>query len=105
MLLAANPSLKGPLFPSPYWAHRPIRIDNPYHTVSRLTDGKVTMHGFRSTFRDWAARNGVDRVVAEKCLMHATGNAVEQTYQRDDLCELRRPVMQSWADTIMPKKK
>lgn len=105
VLLAANPSRKGPLFPSPYWAHRPIRIDNPYHTVSRLTDGKVTMHGFRSTFRDWAARNGIDRVVAEKCLMHATGNAVEQTYQRDDLCELRRPVMQSWADTIMPKKK
>lgn len=57
---------------------------------------------FRSTFRDWAARNGVDRVVAEKCLMHATGNAVEQTYQRDDLCELRRPVMQSWADEVLP---
>ena len=61
------------------------------------------MHGMRSTFRDWAAENGIDQVLAEKSLMHATGNEVEQAYQRSDLLEQRRPVMQQWADAIMPK--
>ena len=60
------------------------------------------MHGFRSTFRDWAAETGIDRVLAEKSLMHATGNEVEQAYQRSDLLEQRRPVLQAWADAIYP---
>ena len=34
--------------------------------------------------------------------MHATGNAVQQAYQRSDLLEQRRPLMQAWADTILP---
>lgn len=59
-----------------------------------------TMHGFRSTFRDWAAENGFDRVLAEKSLMHATGNEVEQAYQRSDLLEQRRPLLQAWADEV-----
>lgn len=61
-----------------------------------------TMHGFRSTFRDWAAENDYDRVLAEKSLMHATGNEVEQAYQRSDLLERRRPLLQAWADTLLP---
>lgn len=64
--------------------------------------GTGTMHGFRSTFRDWAAEHGIDRVLAEKSLMHTTGTEVERAYQRSDLLEQRRPVMQAWADTIMP---
>ena len=64
--------------------------------------GFGTMHGFRSTFRDWAAENGIDQVLAEKSLMHATGNEVEQAYQRSDLLEQRRPVLQAWADAIYP---
>ena len=65
--------------------------------------GHATMHGFRSTFRDWAAENGWDTVLAEKSLMHATGNAVEQAYQRSDLLEQRRPLLQAWADAVYPK--
>lgn len=66
--------------------------------------GHCTMHGFRSTFRDWAAENGWDTVLAEKSLMHATGNAVEQAYQRSDLLEQRRPLLQAWADAVYPKE-
>ena len=62
-----------------------------------------TVHGCRSTFRDWCAREGVDYVLAEKCLMHAVGGAVYQAYQRDDLVEQRRPIMQRWADTLFMK--
>ncbi len=62
-----------------------------------------TIHGCRSTFRDWCAREGVDYVLAEKCLMHAVGGAVYRAYQRDDLLEQRRPIMQRWADTLFMK--
>lgn len=64
--------------------------------------GHGTMHGFRSTFRDWCAENGKDFTVAEKSLMHATGNAVVQAYQRSDLLEARRVLLQEWADAIYP---
>ena len=71
--------------------------------VQYASGGTATMHGCRSTFRDWCAREGVDTAVAEKCLMHSL-KSVQAAYQRDDLLERRRPVMQAWADTIMPKK-
>lgn len=81
-----------------------ISLETP-RVVLQKKVGHGTMHGFRSTFRDWAAENGIDQVLAEKSLMHATGNEVEQAYQRSDLLEQRRTVMQAWADTIMPKNK
>lgn len=71
--------------------------------LKRMTGTQATMHGFRSTFRDWAAENGVPDTVAEKCLMHATGNAVVQAYQRSDLLEQRREVMQRWANAVFAK--
>lgn len=73
------------------------------HLLQRITKTTATMHGFRSTFRDWAAENGVPDTVAEKCLMHVTGNAVVQAYQRSDLLEQRREVMQTWADAVFAK--
>lgn len=73
------------------------------HLLQRITKTTATMHGFRSTFRDWAAENGVPDTIAEKCLMHVTGNAVVQAYQRSDLLEQRREVMQAWADAVFAK--
>lgn len=73
------------------------------HLLQQMTNTTATMHGFRSTFRDWAAENGVPDTVAEKCLMHVTGNAVVQAYQRSDLLEQRREVMQAWADAVFAK--
>jgi integrase len=59
----------------------------------------LTTHGFRSTFRDWAAEqtNFANHVV-EMCLAHAIGNAVEASYRRGDLFEKRKKLMQQWAD-------
>lgn len=71
--------------------------------MQRLTGTSVTMHGFRSTFRDWAAENQKDHTTSEKCLMHTTGNAVVQAYQRSDLLEPRRKLMQEWADAVFEK--
>ncbi len=55
-----------------------------------------TVHGLRSSFRDWAAETGVDRTVAEAALAHTVGG-VEGAYFRSDLFERRRQVMQDWA--------
>lgn len=89
------------VFPSPQRPGAPLHKYTPRVLIIKRC-GAGTMHGFRSSFRDWAAETGVDRVLAEKSLMHATGGAVEQAYQRSDLLEQRRPVMQAWADTILP---
>ena len=78
-----------------------LSIGYPRMVISKYSNGTVTLHGCRSTFRDWCAREEVDRVLAEKSLMHSLGQ-VEAAYQRDDLLELRRPLMQKWADVIAP---
>ena len=71
--------------------------------LKRMTGTDATMHGFRSTFRDWCAENDVPEILAEKCMMHQTGDAVVQAYQRSDLLEQRREVMQRWADAVFEK--
>lgn len=73
------------------------------HILQKMTKTEYTMHGFRSTFRDWCAENGVPDILAEKSMSHATGNAVVQAYQRSDLLEQRRPVIQAWADAVFSK--
>jgi integrase len=59
---------------------------------------KLTAHGFRSTFRDWAAeRTNFSSEVAEMALAHAVGDKVEAAYRRGDLFEKRRRLMTEWA--------
>ena len=60
-------------------------------------DIKITTHGMRSSFRDWAAEAGYPREVAETSLGHALENKVEAAYRRSDLLERRRALMQAWA--------
>jgi integrase len=59
--------------------------------------GDATVHGFRSTFRDWAAeQTSFPAEVVEMALAHAVGNKVEAAYRRSDLFEKRRALMQQW---------
>jgi integrase len=61
-------------------------------------DEAATVHGFRSTFRDWAAeQTNYPREVAEMALAHAVGSDVERAYARTDLFEKRRRLMGAWA--------
>ena len=58
-------------------------------------------HGFRSSFRDWAAeRTDHPRAVIEIALAHVVGNATELAYARSDLFERRRQLMQDWDDYL-----
>jgi integrase len=54
-------------------------------------------HGLRASFSSWAAESGVAFELAEAALAHQIGTAVSRAYQRDDLLERRRPVMEAWA--------
>ena len=59
---------------------------------------RATVHGFRSSFRDWAAeRTNTPHAVMELALAHAVGNSVEQAYARSDLLAKRRRLMNRWA--------
>lgn len=58
----------------------------------------ATVHGFRSSFRDWVGdATTFDRLLAEAALAHAVGDQAERAYRRGDALERRREVMQSWA--------
>ena len=58
----------------------------------------VTVHGFRSTFRDWVAdKTDAAPQLAEAALAHAKGDAVEAAYFRSDLLDKRRQLMAAWA--------
>ena len=58
-------------------------------------------HGFRSTFKVWATeQTEYPSELTEICLMHKVGDAVYEAYQRSDMFEKRRAVMQSWSDFL-----
>ncbi|TXN72725.1 integrase arm-type DNA-binding domain-containing protein [Methylobacterium sp. WL6] len=66
--------------------------------LRRLGRGDITTHGFRSSFRDWAAETtAFPSDVVEMALAHVIDNKVEAAYRRGDLFEKRRELMSAWA--------
>jgi integrase len=66
--------------------------------VLRRMEIDAVPHGFRSTFRDWAAdRTNYPNHVCEMALAHAIGDKVEAAYRRGDLFDKRRRMMSDWA--------
>ena len=67
--------------------------------LRRMNVGAATVHGFRSSFRDWAGEvTSFSREIAEAALAHTIGDKVERAYRRGDALEQRRKLMQAWAD-------
>ncbi len=65
---------------------------------------QATVHGFRSSFKNWALeQTDTPWVVSEAALAHSLGNSTEQAYARSDLFERRRTLMQQWADYLAGK--
>jgi integrase len=86
------------VFPGAYDG-KAIGKNMPLRLLNNITGNGATVHGFRSSFRDWAAeRTSFSREVAEMALAHAIPNAVEAAYRRGDLFEKRRRLMDAWAD-------
>jgi integrase len=67
--------------------------------LRRMKRADITPHGFRATFRTWAAEHtNFAREVVESALAHVVGNRVEVAYQRGDLFDKRRRLMDAWAE-------
>ena len=76
---------------------KPMSPESMSHMVKRL-EPDLTVHGFRSSFRDWASeRTNYPREVCEMALAHAVGDKVEAAYRRGDLFDKRRRLMAEWA--------
>ncbi len=85
--------------------HQPLSNMSMLMLLRRMNIEGATVHGFRSTFRDWAAEvANAPREVAEKSLAHAVGSDVERAYARSDLLERRRELMQAWSDFVTQAK-
>ena len=86
------------LFPS---SHGGMMGRNAPATLAHRLELGCVPHGFRSSFRDWAAETDVSREVAEAALAHVVLDPVEAAYRRTDLFEQRRSVMEKWGAYVM----
>lgn len=96
LILDKLPTREGFLFPS-VSGDTHVNKETPRKVLKDL-ELDVTMHGMRSSFRDWAAETGQDWAASEKALSHSVGTEVTQAYLRTDMLEKRREIMQAWAD-------
>jgi integrase len=88
---------QGPhLFPGAKVGH-PLSNMAMLMLLRRLRGQGSTVHGMRSSFRDWASEHRIAGEVAEACLAHTIENKTEAAYRRGDLVEPRRAVMERWA--------
>jgi integrase len=79
-------------------AGKPLSNMSMIMLLRRMKRPDLTVHGFRSTFRDWCAEaTNHPREVAEQALAHVLGDRVEAAYRRGDLFEKRRCLMEDWA--------
>lgn len=97
----AGPSATGPVFPG----RRGKALSNmAMDMVLRRMDVGVTVHGFRSSFRDWAGEmTDTPREVAEAALAHTVGNSAELAYRRGDALAKRRVLMEAWGSYCQPR--
>jgi integrase len=99
-LLVALPLRKGLIF---YGRYQNAALSDMSLTADlrRMGRDDITIHGFRSSFRDWCAEafgNTFSREVCEHALAHSLPDKVEAAYRRGDLLDKRVMLMQAWAD-------
>ena len=88
---------EGLIFPAP--PSGKAMTDMTLTALLRRLSIPAVPHGFRSSFRDWAAeQSGASWAVCESALAHNVGNSTEAAYMRSDLFEQRRALTQEWAD-------
>ena len=82
--------------------HNPLSNMAMLMLLRRMGIEGITVHGFRSTFRDWVTEaTNTPREIAELSLAHRIGSQVEQAYARSDLLEKRRILMERWSNYVV----
>jgi integrase len=105
-IIRSMPRLGRYVFPSDHAdGHQPFRPNALANCIKRA-GFKATMHGMRTTFRNWGgeSRHNFRREVLEHCLAHRVGDESERSYWRGDMLERRREVMEAWANYIAPRR-
>ena len=83
---------------------RPLSVMAMEMALRRMKVTDATVHGFRSSFRDWCGEcTQFPRELAEAALAHTVGDAVERAYRRGDALERRRALMDAWTAFVEPK--
>jgi len=78
---------------------KPFSVNATRALLKRMRDDRLTTHGFRSTFRDWAGdKTYHQRETIEAALAHTIKNKAEAAYRRSTALEKRRVLMQDWDD-------
>ena len=99
MSLQPKPEGPAPIFPGGK-PGKPLSVMALDMQMRRLKS-EMTVHGFRSSFRDWAGEEtAFPREVAEAALAHTVGDATERAYRRADALEKRRKLMEAWASFV-----
>jgi integrase len=100
ILTAVRPMGDGFIFPGARGG-QPLSRASQDAVLKRMgrKDG-VTVHGFRSTFSDWAWEVMNDRDVASAALAHVVGDRVERAYRRSDALQKRRALMEAWTSYV-----
>ena len=81
--------------------NKPLSNMSMLMLLRRMGVEGVTVHGFRSTFRDWASEvANASREIAEMSLAHQVGSEVERAYARSDLLDKRRVLMERWSHYV-----
>ena len=81
--------------------HQPLSNMAMLMLLRRMKIEGVTVHGFRSTFRDWVSETtNTPREISEMSLAHKVGSIVEQAYARSDLLDKRRLLMERWSKYV-----
>jgi integrase len=99
-LLKSMPRLGSLVFPG-VKSGKPLSDMSLPAVLRRMKRDDITVHGFRSSFRDWCAEsdaNSFPREVCEHALAHSLPDKVEAAYRRGDLIVKRTMLMQAWAD-------
>ena len=85
------------VFPSPSNPDRPLSDMTLAAVLKKMARTDITVHGFRSTFRDWAGETtNFPREVIEAALAHRLKDKAEAAYARGDLFTKRRALMEAW---------
>ena len=109
-LLGKMPRLGDLVFPGTK-KDKPLSDMSLTAVLRRMERNDITVHGFRSSFRDWCSEsvaNSFPREVCEHALAHSLPDKIEAAYRRGDLIEKRALLMQAWSDycaTIQPVAK
>lgn len=84
--------------------NRPLSSGAMDSLLDRMKVENATVHGFRSSFRDWAGNvSSFPREIMEMALSHVIGDKAEQAYRRGDALDKRRKLMEAWANYCEPR--